>query len=42
VVRGWQRLWGVLPLFPRSVPLCREHRAPTSYGAGGCSDARHS
>jgi hypothetical protein len=30
VGRGWHRLWGVLPLFPRSVLLCREHRAPTS------------
>lgn len=25
VARRWQRLWRVLPLFPRVVPLCREH-----------------
>ena len=25
LVRRWQRLWGVLPLFPRAVPFCREH-----------------
>ncbi len=25
---GWQRLWGVLPLFPRRVAWCAEH-APT-------------
>lgn len=29
-VRRWRRLWGILPLFPRSVPVCREHAAPRS------------
>jgi hypothetical protein len=23
---GWHRLWGVLPLFPRVLRYCREHR----------------
>jgi hypothetical protein len=25
-VRGWHRLWGVLPLFPRAIRCCNEHR----------------
>jgi hypothetical protein len=25
-VRDWHRLWGVLPLFPRSFRCCSEHR----------------
>jgi hypothetical protein len=24
--RGWHRLWGVLPLFPRRFAWCAEHR----------------
>ena len=24
---GWQRLWGVLPIFPRLYRYCREHGA---------------
>jgi hypothetical protein len=26
-VRTWHRLWGLLPLFPRWLPLCAEHAA---------------
>jgi hypothetical protein len=25
-VLGWHRLWGILPLFPRSLRVCKEHR----------------
>ena len=24
--RGWHRLWGLLPLFPRRLAWCEEHR----------------
>jgi hypothetical protein len=27
---GWHRLWGLLPLFPRRVAWCEEHR-PSSF-----------
>ncbi len=26
LVRRWHRLWGMLPLYPRWLPLCAEHR----------------
>lgn len=29
-VRGWHRLWGALPLFPRLTRYCAEHRPPAS------------
>jgi hypothetical protein len=25
-VRGWQRLWGLMPVFPRRLAYCDEHR----------------
>jgi hypothetical protein len=28
VTWGWQRLWGLLPLFPRRFAWCEEHRPP--------------
>jgi hypothetical protein len=35
VVRGWgwHRLWGVVPLFPRRLAYCAEHR-PAGWAAG--------
>jgi hypothetical protein len=25
---GWQRVWGVVPVFPRRFRYCQEHRRP--------------
>ena len=33
-MRGWHRLWGVLPLLPRRMRYCREHRPADSPLAG--------
>ena len=30
--RGWHRLWGVLPLFPRTYAYCAAHRPPEPTG----------
>jgi hypothetical protein len=24
--RGWHRLWGLVPIFPRTLAYCQEHR----------------